>query len=111
MTNTLQHKHLATAEISVAAHAARRRGLPVVAEHVVPQRAYAWLICDLIEGGASDAALIKHIRANFRLVTLTPEEPRKVDQKNRSRITKDRIADAGIKLRRMAAFGISGGGP
>jgi hypothetical protein len=64
----------------------------------MPQRALAEALCDLIEGGVSDEELIRYIRKNFRLVTLTQEERRKVDQVNRTRITKDRIAEAGIKL-------------
>lgn len=98
MTHTQQHKHLARGEISVAAFAARERGEPVQTEHVMPQRAFAVEVCKLIEGGASDRKVIANIRANFRLVTLTPEERRKVDRLNRIHITKDRIAEAGIKL-------------
>ncbi len=98
LTHTQQHKRLARAEISVAAHAARERGEPVHTEHVLPQRAFAKAVCDVIECGASDQEIIAHIRANYRLVTLTPEERRTLDRLNRTRITKDRIAEAGIKL-------------
>jgi len=96
-----QYSRRAQAEISVAAYAAQKRGEPVHTEHVMPQRAFAKAICELIEDGVSDAMVIHHIRTNFRLVTLTPEERRKLDALNRTEITEDRIADAGIKLRRV----------
>jgi hypothetical protein len=64
----------------------------------MPQWAFAEARCDTIELGISDEKLIRDIRKNFRLVTLTPEERRRVDQLSRTRITKDRIAEAGIKL-------------
>jgi hypothetical protein len=100
LTHIQQHKRLERAEISVAAHAARKRGEPVHTEHVLPQRAFAKVVCELIESGASDQEVLDYIRTNFRLVTLTLEERRKVDRLNRTRITKDRIAEAGIKLMR-----------
>jgi hypothetical protein len=98
LTHVNNHKHREDAEISVAAYAARKRGEFVQTEHVMPQRAFAVALCDLIERGISDEKLTSYIRKNFRLVTLTPEERRKVDQLNRTRITKDRIAEAGVKL-------------
>ena len=86
------------AEISVAAHEARSRGERILIEHVLPQRAYAQKIIALVNEGATDADLIAFIKANYRLVLLTPEETTRINRLNRSRLSDDRIADAGIKL-------------
>lgn len=83
---------------SAAAHGARLRGEKVEIEHVLPQRAYAKAICDMVTNGASDAEVIRFIEQNFRLVLLTPEERRSLDRINRTRIMTDRLAEAGIKM-------------
>ena len=36
---------------------------------MLPRRAFAKAVCDLIEGGTGDRDLIRYIRRNFRLVT------------------------------------------
>lgn len=89
-----------TAEISIAAHEAREQGKTIQIEHVMPQRAFSVAICDLIESGCSDTELIDYIRTTYRLVLLTPQERSQVDKVNRSKMTPDRIADAGIELNR-----------
>jgi hypothetical protein len=86
------------AEISVEAQKARQRGDLILIEHVMPQRAYARKIIKVIETGGSDEDLIAFIKGNYRLVLLTKEETSKINRLNRSRITNDRIADAGIVL-------------
>ena len=90
------HPH---AECSVAAFEARTSGGQVLVEHVMPQREYARQICDMIEAGASDAALLDHIGGTYRLVILTDEETRKLNRQNRSKLSTDRLADAGIAVR------------
>ncbi len=86
------------AEISEAAHEARSRGEKILIEHVLPQRAYAQKVIALVNEGATDADLIAFIKANYRLVLLTQEETTRINRLNRSRLSDDRIADAGIKL-------------
>ncbi len=87
------------AEISVQAHKARERGETLRIEHVLPQRAYARKVIDLVvSDGATDEEVLRFIKENYRLVLLTEEETTKINQQNRSSITEDRIADAGIGL-------------
>jgi len=85
-------------EISVQAHEARQQGEPVFIEHVLPQRAYARKVIELVNDGASDDDILKFIKANYRLVLLTKAETTRINRLNRSTITNDRIADAGIPL-------------
>lgn len=88
------------AEISKAAHEARQRGerLKIKIEHVLPQRAYARKIIEIVNDRGSDEDVIRYIKENYRLVILTDEETVAINKINRSKITKDRIADAGIEL-------------
>ncbi len=91
------------AEISVQAHEARERGEPLLIEHVLPQRAYARRVIELVNDGATDDEVLRFIQDNYRLVLLTREETTRINRLNRSRITEDRIADAGIALYRQTA--------
>lgn len=95
-TNNL--KRDPTAEISAAAHAARRRGEVLKIEHVMPQRAFALQIIGQINEGKTDEDLTRFIRANYRLVLLTMDETTALNRTNRSRLSADRIAEAGITL-------------
>jgi hypothetical protein len=88
------------AEISEAAYEARQSGAPLRIEHVMPQRAFARKIIMRVKKGASDDSLIAFINKNYRLVVLTPEEARHLDSINRSKLAKDRLAHAEIKLKR-----------
>jgi hypothetical protein len=91
-------KSLITTECSVKAHEARLRGDTVYIEHVMPLRAYARQIIGLIEAGATDDELRDHIKRSYRLVLLSAEETKAINKANRSRLSSDRIADAGIAL-------------
>jgi hypothetical protein len=91
------------AEISKAAHRARLRGEPIFIEHVLPIRAYALTVINLVRNGATDEELIAFIKSNYRLVLLTSDEVTTINRLNRSRITRDRIREAGIKLFRSSA--------
>lgn len=86
------------AEISVRAHEARERGEPLLIEHVMPQRAFARNVIDFVNEGASDEELLRFIKAHYRLVLLTRDEMAALNRQNRSSMTRDRIADAGIEL-------------
>jgi len=98
------HRHIndqktdPNAEISVEAQRARERGDPIFIEHVRPLRAYAREVIDRIGEGCTDDELVEFIRARYRLVLLSKDETRRINGLNRSRITDDRIADAGIEL-------------
>lgn len=86
------------AECSVGAHKARRHGEKVLIEHVMPQREFARAVIKLVENGATDDQLLAYIRLHYRLVLLTQEETTALNRSNRSRITPDRLGDAGIKI-------------
>jgi len=86
------------AEISEAAEAARRAGQKVDIEHVMPQRAFAQAVIAEIDRGATDAEIVAFVRRSYRLVILAPEETALLNRLNRSRLTPDRIAEAGIRL-------------
>jgi hypothetical protein len=88
-------------EISNAAHRARQRGEPTRIEHVLPERAFARQVCNLIRDGATDKKVLDHIARSHRLVIVTPEEAAAIDRSNRTRIAPDRLA--GIALRRRQA--------
>ena len=92
-------KHHPNAECSVAAFEGRSGGARLKLEHVMPQVAYARQICDMIDAGASDADLLEHIGKTYRLVILTEEETLTLNRQNRSRLSPDRLADAGIAVR------------
>jgi hypothetical protein len=94
-----------SAEASVAAHEARCRGDAVNIEHVAPLRALAKEVVSRIDQGMSDEELLAFIRGTYRLVLLTQEETRALNRANRSRLTEDRIAEAGIRM-----WGPRGGG-
>ena len=103
-------KELPDIEISVAAQASRMRGdlNDVQIEHVMPQRAYAIALCEKIEKGETEQQLIDFIKSTFRLVLLTKKERRAIDKINRSRMTPDRVAEAGIALYKAPIESIAG---
>jgi hypothetical protein len=87
------------ADCSVEAHRARERGEKVLIEHVAPKRAFSRSICDLIEKHqATDSDLINYISNNYHLVLLTPEETKKLNKINRSKMSPTRLEEAGIIL-------------
>lgn len=96
-SNSLKKKHLTT-ECSVEAYAARERGERVFIEHVMPQRAYARQVISLIDSGVADQDILDFVRQTYRLVLLSANETEAINKANRSSISEDRIADAGIKL-------------
>ena len=91
-------KNYAEAECSVDAHHARLRGERVLIEHVMPQRAFAQEVIRLVTSGTTDMEVISFIQKNYRLVLLTPQETMALNRLNRSRITPDRLTDAGIVI-------------
>ncbi len=86
------------AECSVEAHHARERGEKVLVEHVMPQRAFALEVIRLVTSNITDEGIISFIQKNYRLVLLTPQETTALNKVNRSRITPDRLTEAGILI-------------
>lgn len=94
--NTLKSRQ--DTECSIGAQSARMNGEAVFLEHVMPQRAFARSICALVESGVMDEEIIAFIRERYRLVLLSADETRALNALNRSRLSDDRIADAGIEI-------------
>jgi hypothetical protein len=92
-------KDCPNAPCSSAAHLARLNGERVEIEHVLPKRAYAQEVCRLLSEGVTDDALLAYVRERFSLVLLTSEERRRLDAFNRTRLSRTRLQDAGIKLK------------
>jgi hypothetical protein len=86
------------AECSVGAYEARRRGEKILIEHVMPQREFAKEVIKIVGDGATDDQILAFIRRQYRLVLLTQDETTALNRLNRSRITPDRLADAGIQI-------------
>ncbi|VBR78020.1 hypothetical protein [Burkholderia pseudomallei] len=105
----LRHiNHLKTdpdAECSLGAHTARQRGEKVLIEHVMPQREFAREVIKIVDSGATDEEILSFIRRHYRLVLLTPDETTALNRLNRSRMTPERLADAGITI--IPGVGIS----
>lgn len=87
-----------TAERSVGAHQAILNGDAVLIEHVMPKREFARHVIAIVESGASDNDIIQYVGETYRLVLLSREETIALNRMNRSRMTSDRIEDAGIKV-------------
>ena len=93
-------KKMPTAECSIGAYEARQRGDAHLLriEHVMPQRAFAKKIIDIVEEGATDEEIIAFIEQNYRLVLLNTEVSSMLNLKNSSRISPDRLGEAGIVM-------------
>ena len=86
------------AEFSPAALEAHERGEIVMIEHVSPRRSFTRGAIEEIDNGASNQEFTDYVRKHFRLVLLTPEEKQHLDRINRSKMTHDRLASAGISV-------------
>ena len=90
------------AEFSVAALSAYERGERVLIEHVAPLRDLTRQAIGVLDRGASDRELIEFVVRHYRLVLLTVEETQRLNRVNRSRMTPDRLSEAGIKISRRS---------
>ena len=88
------------AEFSVATMAAHDRGERIFIEHVSPLRDLTRHAIAVLDQGATDQELVDFVRLHYRLAVLTEAETRHLNRSNRSRMTADRLGDAGIKVRR-----------
>ena len=89
---------LPNAPFSEAALTAYQNGQQVFIEHVNPHRALTRLAIELIESGKSDEEFRAFVRDNYQLALLTHEETTRLNRLNRTKIEKDRLGRAGIKL-------------
>lgn len=90
--------HCPSLERSVEAQRAIESRHRVEVEHVAPKREYSIGVCNIIAAGATNNDILAYIQRHYRLVLLTPQERRSMSRKNRSRLTTDRLADAGIQV-------------
>jgi hypothetical protein len=89
-----------SAEFSVRAHVAYRRDPKVKLriEHVAPRRALTIMAIECVTKNESNKPLLRLIATHYRVVILLPEEQRRLDLQNRSRIDRHRLRKAGIKV-------------
>lgn len=93
-------RHHPAAEFSEAAWEVHRAGGAVQIEHVSPLRHLTREAIRLVTNGATDAELVAFILAKYRLTLLTRDEMAALNKVNRSRMTEDRLFEAGIAIRR-----------
>ena len=100
LTHINKLKDFSGAEMSQGARRALKAGrrTDVLIEHIMPQRAFALELIALIENGCTDRKLCSYIKRHYRLVLLDKEETARMNKLNRSKISKDRLLEAGIKL-------------
>lgn len=84
------------AEFSVEALAADERGERTFIEHVSPLRDMTRQAIEALDQGASDQEFSEFVVRHYRLVLLTKEETQRLNRINRSRMTPDRLDEAGI---------------
>ena len=93
------------AEFSEAALAAHKRGEKTFIEHVSPLRDMTRQAINFLDEGASDKEFKEFIVEHYRLVLLTKEEMQRLNRINRSRMTPDRLREAGIAVVRYCCRG------
>ena len=91
-------RKLPDAPFSEAALEAHRSGQRVLIEHVNPHRALTRLAIEQLEAGLSDEDFLRFVRQHFQLALLTEVETDRLNKLNRSNMTEDRLASAGIRL-------------
>jgi len=89
---------LSRAPFSEDALVAHQSGQKVLIEHVKPHRALTRMAIEKIESGASDSEFLDFVRTHFQLALLTEAETIRLNKLNRSKISPDRLAGAGIRL-------------
>ena len=85
------------AEFSFAALEAHERGEKVLIEHVSPHRDFTRGAIAELSSGISDEEFSSYVKRNYRLVLLTIEETQRLNKINRSRMTANRLSEAGIE--------------
>ena len=95
INNLNQYKKTAFSEAALAAH---KRGERTFIEHVSPLRDMTRAAIQVLEQGASDDEFQDFVVRHYRLVLLTKEEAQHLNRINRSRMTPDRLSEAGIAV-------------
>ena len=88
---------LPNAPFSEAALIAHQSGQRVLIEHVNPHRALTRLAVEQV-GNMTNEEFLDFVRAHFQLALLTETETQRLNKLNRSKISADRLANAGIHL-------------
>ena len=86
------------AEFSIEALRLHQRGSKVFIEHVSPLRDLTRKAIEKIDKGISDTEFKKFVKRHYRLVLLSPSETSRLNKQNRSKMTHDRLIEAGIIL-------------
>lgn len=97
------YKNYDMAEFSEEALRAHTRGEKVLIEHVSPIRDFTRKAIDIIENKLDNSddvtqKLRNFVLENYRLVLLTPDETKKLNKINRSKMAGDRLNQAGITI-------------
>ena len=87
------------AAFSKAALESHQKGGKVFIEHVSPHRALTREAIKQIDNDATDAELLDFVRQHYELVLLTEAERKNLDKSNRTLMTVNRLADAGIRVK------------
>jgi hypothetical protein len=91
-------RHDPNAEFSPAALEAYQRGEKVLIEHVSPVRDFTRSAIAKLDDGATDKQFLDYVRKKYRLVLLTPEETKHLNDINRSKMMPDRLGKASIRI-------------
>ena len=87
-----------SAEFSTGAREAVRNGERILIEHVAPTRDFTRHAIAFINNRATDRQLTKFVRKNYRLVLLNERETKRLNAINRTKMSKERLGEAGIKM-------------
>ena len=91
-------RHDPNAEFSSTALEAYQKGEKVLIEHVSPVRDFTRNAIAKLDDGATNKQFLDFVRKKYRLVLLTPEETKHLNKINRSKMTPDRLGQAGIGI-------------
>jgi len=94
--NKLRHSERAI--FSVEALQLHQSGNKVLIEHVSPLRHLTQTAIEKIGQEMSDAQFEAFVREHYLLVLLSPDETKRLNKQNRSKMNPDRLNHAGIRL-------------
>jgi hypothetical protein len=91
-------RHFRNATFSVEAWKLHQAGEKVLIEHVSPIRHLTQRAIDKIDQKLSDAQFKAFVKRRYKLVLLSPAETLQLNKHNRSKMSNDRLGEAGIQL-------------